>query len=74
MALAVLVVISGNNVPSSHVANGANGSTKAPDTTPKIDKPMIVSQEGDSRTSTKAVGPDGVTLEETDVIKLHPQQ
>lgn len=73
MALAVLVVISGNNAPSSHVSNGADGGTESPNPTPKIDKPMLVSPEGDSRKATKAVGPDGVTLEETD-IELHPQE
>ncbi|MBC7967377.1 MAG: hypothetical protein H7Z17_15790 [Fuerstia sp.] len=73
MALAVLVVISGNNAPSSHVSDGADGGTESPNPTPKIDKPMLVSPEGDSRKATKAVGPDGVTLEETD-IELHPQE
>ena len=74
MALAVLVMISGNNPPSSHVSNGANGGTESPDATPEIDKPMLVSPEGDSRPSTKAVGQDGVTLEETDTIELHLQK
>lgn len=74
MALAVLVVISGNNAPSSHVSNGADGGTESPNPTPKIDKPMLVSPEGDSRKATKAVGTDGVTLEETDTIEMHPQE
>lgn len=74
MAMAVLVMISGNNPPSSHVSNGANGGTESPRLTPEIDKPMLVSPEGDSRPSTKAVGPDGVTLEETDTIELHQQK
>ena len=77
MALAVLVLISGNNVPplsGSGVANGTTGQTKSPGTTPNIDQPMVVSPEGDSRTSTKPIGPDGVTLEETETIELHPQK
>jgi hypothetical protein len=74
MALAVLVVISGNNGPSSHVSKGAAGGSESPGPTPGIDKPMLVSPEGDSRTSTSPVGSDGVTLEETDTIELHPKK
>lgn len=73
MALAVLVVITGDHA-SSHVSTGAGGITQSPETTSEIDKPLLVSPEGDSRKSTRAVGPDGVTLEETDTIELHPQQ
>ncbi|MEJ7595987.1 MAG: hypothetical protein WKF77_31135 [Planctomycetaceae bacterium] len=77
MALAVLVVISGNNglpLNGSGLASGTTGDTKSPGTTPEIDQPMLVSPEGDSRTPTKAIGPDGVTLEETDTIELHQQK
>ncbi|HQZ67855.1 MAG TPA: hypothetical protein PLY87_22345 [Planctomycetaceae bacterium] len=34
-------------------------------------KPMLVSPQGDAPKSTAIIGPDGVTLEETDSIELH---
>ena len=74
MALAVLVVISRNDVPPSNGSNVANGIFAAPAATPNDEKPMLVSPEGDSHASKKTVGPDGVTLEETDVIELHPKE
>ena len=77
MALAVLVMIAGNNpllLNGNGLADGTTEDSKAPGTTTNLDKPMLVSPEGDSRTSTKAVGQDGVTLEETDAIELHPQK
>ena len=72
MALAVLVLVSGNHELPSNDSGFAGRDTKPPVTTPDIDKPMLVSPQGDSRASTKAIGPDGVTLEETDSIELHP--
>ena len=69
MALAGLVLVSGNHELRS---NGNGFAGRAPlATPPEIDKPMLVSPQGDSRGSTKAIGPDGVTLEETDSIELH---
>ena len=69
MALAGLVLVSGNHELRS---NGNAFAGRAPlATPPEIDKPMLVSPQGDSRGSTKAIGPDGVTLEETDSIELH---
>lgn len=73
MTLAVLVVISSNHSSKSNAHDFANGLLKNPPPGLNSDKPMLVSPEGDSRTSTKAVSPDGVTLEETDGIELHPQ-
>ncbi len=37
-------------------------------------KPMLVSPHGDAQKPTAIVGPDGVTLEETDSIELHPRK
>ena len=73
MALAVLVVISGNDSPPANGSNVANGVIEAPAATPNVDEPMLVSPEGDSQAPTTAVGPDGITLEETDSIELPPQ-
>jgi len=73
MALAVMVVISRDDVSPSNGSNVANGIFDAPATSPNVDEPMLVSPEGDSHAPTKTVGPDGVTLEETDSIELHPQ-
>ena len=74
MALAVLVLISGKAELPSNGSGFAGRETRPPATTPDTDEPMLVSPQGDSRTSTKVVGPDGVTLEETDSIELHPQK
>ena len=71
MALGVLVVISGNKSSPVNGGTAANGTIHAPATTPDIDKPMLVSPQGDSRTSGQSISPDGVTLEETDSIKFH---
>lgn len=70
MALAVLVLVSDNHKP---LANGS-GFAGRDTTTPDNNTPMLVSPQGNSRTATKVVGPDGVTLEETDSILLHPQK
>ena len=74
MALAVLVLISGSNEPPANGKSVAEGNIRSPATTPDIEEPMLVSPQGDSRTSTKVIGRDGVTLEETDSIELHPQK
>ena len=77
MALAVLVMIFGNTahpLDGNGLAKGTTGDTRSPGTTPDIDNPMLVSPQGDSSKSTKVIGPDGVTLEETDSIELHPQK
>jgi len=70
MALALLIAIMGNN--SSVVKNGTavNGVNDAPGTSSVTDKRMLVSPEGESRASERAITPDGVTLEETDSIDL----
>lgn len=73
MAMAVLVVVSGNNSHSSGDSNIADGLINVPAKTPIIDNPMLVSPGSDSKNTTKPVGADGVTLEETDVIEVHPQ-
>ena len=73
MALALLVVISGNDSPPANGSNVANAIIEAPAATPHVDEPMLVSPEGDSQAPTTAVGPDGITLEETDSIELPPQ-
>lgn len=52
----------------------ANGLLNPHTETPEIDRPMLVSPHGDSQNSQKTVGDDGVTLEETDSIELHPQK
>ena len=74
MALAVLALISGNNEPSANRRSFADGDTRSGAATPDTDKPMAVSEQGDSLKSTKVIGPDGLTLEETDSIKLNPQK
>lgn len=71
MGLAVLIVSSGNDSPPVHSSTVTNGTNDGPGITPVTDKPMLVSPEGDSRTSGKSISPDGVTLEETDSIRLH---
>ena len=76
MSLAVLVMIFGNTtlpLDGNGLAKGTTGDTRSPGTTPDIDKQMLVSPQGDSSSSTKVVGPDGVTLEETE-IELYPQK
>ena len=74
MALAVLVLIYGNNEPSANRRSFADGDTRTPVATPDTDKQMLVSPQGDSGKSAKVIGSDGVTLEETDSIELHPQK
>jgi len=74
MAMAVLVVISADNSPPSNGSTIANGLLNPPTDSPNIDKSMLVSPQGDSNKSTRTVGADGVTLEETDSIELHPQK
>ena len=74
MAMAVAVTISAGTSPPSNGRTIANGSLNGPADTPEIDKPMLVSPHGDSKESTKPVSPDGLTLEETDSIELHPQK
>ena len=71
MALAVLVVIS-----SSHPGTPLSGNAmhEKPDgirLPNDADHPMLVSPQGDSRSSARTISPDGVTLEEADNIKLH---
>ncbi len=73
MAMSVVVAISAGTSPPSHGGTIANGLRNPPTDSPDIDKPMLVS-EGDSKKSTRTVGADGVTLEETDSIELHPQK
>jgi hypothetical protein len=74
MALAVVVAISAGTPTPSNGVTIANGLLNAPGITPNIDKPMLVSPEGDLQKSQNAIGSDGVTLEETDGIELHPQK
>ena len=79
MAMAVLVAISAgtsSNSDGSRIANGLlSPTTNTPTTnTPDIEKPMLVSPQGDSSKSPSPIGFDGVTLEETDSIQLHPQK
>ena len=74
MALALLVLVSGNHAPPINRSGFADRDSMPPATTHDIENPMLVSPQGDSPTSAKVVGPDGVTLEETDGIELHPQK
>lgn len=79
MAMAVLVAISAgtsSNSGGSRIANGLlSPATNTPTTNnPTIEKPMLVSPEGDASKSPGPIGIDGVTLEETDSIQLHPQK
>ena len=74
MALALLVLVSGNHEPPVKRSGFADRDSMPPATTHDIENPMLVSPQGDSPTSAKVVGPDGVTLEETDGIELHPQK
>ncbi len=71
MALGILVVISGNRSSPVKGDRAANGTIDERATTPVLNEPMLVSPQGDSPASGKAIAPDGVTLEETDSIKLH---
>lgn len=71
MILGILVVISGHKSSTMNRDTAAHGTTDAAGTTPGIDKPMLVSPQGDSPASGRPIAPDGVTLEETDSIKLH---
>ncbi len=73
MALAVLVLVSGNHEPPTNGNGFAGPDTRPPLATPGDDLQMLVSPQGDSSKSTKVVGPDGVTLEETE-IELYPQK
>ena len=73
MALALLVLVSRNHEPLADRSGFAGRDNKPPAATPDIDEPMLVTPQGDSHTSGKAVGPDGVTLEETE-IELRPQK
>lgn len=73
MAMSVLLVISPDNSQPSNGHDIANGILKSAGVTPGIDNPMLVSPEGNHLKSSRAVGPDGVTLEETEGIDLHPQ-
>ena len=74
MVMAVVVVISAGNSQSSNGGSIAGGLISVPAHTTDNEKPMLVSPQGDSKKSTKTVGADGVTLEETDGIELHPQK
>lgn len=74
MAMAVVIAISTGTSPPSNGRTIANGLLNVPVNTPDIHKPMLVSPHGDSKKSTSTVGADGVTLEETDSIELHPQK
>ena len=71
MALALLIAITGDNSSLVNHGTAVNGVNDAPGTNSVTDKPMLVSPEGESRASEKAITPDGVTLEETDSIDLH---
>lgn len=73
MAMSVLLVISTNNSQPSNGHDIANGILKSAGVTPAIDNPMLVSPDGNKQQPFKAISPDGVTLEETDGIDLHPQ-
>ena len=73
MAMSVLVVISANNSQPPNGHDIADGVSKNAAMTPKIDDPMLVSPEGNHLKPSTAIGPDGVTLEETEGIDLHPQ-
>ncbi len=73
MTMAVVVAISTGNSPPSNGSTIANGGLNVPTNTPNNEKAMLVSPYGDSENTTKPVSPDGVTLEETDNIELHPQ-
>lgn len=70
MAMAVVVAISAGTSPPSNGSTIANGLLNPPN----IDEPMLVSPQGDSQKTSNAIGADGVTLEETDSIELHPQK
>jgi hypothetical protein len=74
MAMAVVVAISAGTSPPSDGSTIANGLLNPQSATPNIDQPMLVSPNGDSQKSRHAVGADGVTLEETENIELHPQK
>ncbi len=74
MAMAVVVAISAGTSPPSDGSQIANGLLNTPLETPNTEKPMLVSPQGDSQKSSTAIGSDGVTLEETDTIELHPQK
>jgi hypothetical protein len=74
MAMAVFVAISAGISPPSNGGTIANGLLNPQTETPKIDRSMLVSPHGDSQKLQNIVGDDGVTLEETDSIELHPQK
>ena len=74
MAMAVVVAISAGPSPPSIHSTIANGLLNPQTDTPDIEKPMLVSPQGDSQKSPNVIGADGVTLEETDSIELHPQK
>ncbi len=74
MAMAVMVAISAGTSPPSNADIIANGLLNVPTNTPDNEKSMLVSPQGDSKKSSNAIGADGVTLEETDSIELHPQK
>jgi hypothetical protein len=74
MAMAVVVAIFAATSPPPNGSTIANGLLNPHTETPEIDRPMLVSPHGDSQNSQKTVGDDGVTLEETDSIELHPQK
>ena len=74
LGLAVAVIISGSNSPPAGNGTAASSLPDDPSTPKNIEQLMLVSPQGDSGKSMKIVGPDGVTLEETDSIELHPRK
>jgi len=79
LALSLLVAIQTNTrqpvkngpLPSSDLATSTRQS-EAPAT--PVDSLMLVSPNGDTKSTVHPVGEDGVTLEETDSIELKPLQ
>ena len=71
MALALLVVMTSIPPGTTQIGNASQENPKRMGDPNGADRPMLVSPLGDSHSSSTAITPDGVTLEEADNIKLH---
>lgn len=70
MALALLVVMTSTHPGTTHTSNATHENLDEMRHPNDADRPMLVSPLGDSHSSSTAITPDGVTLEEADHIKL----
>ncbi|MEZ6033648.1 MAG: hypothetical protein R3C17_11180 [Planctomycetaceae bacterium] len=71
MALALLVVMTATHPGTTHPRNATYENRDGISYPNDADRPMLVSPLGDSHSSSTAITPDGVTLEEADNIELH---